>query len=112
MIENYDDFEAMFDRALEIATIKSNIWGDQYDLDSVRHDGDYITVIGTDYCDEYATVDFPVSYMNINNDEIQTIEGLRKVDWDAEQIRIQAEEKERGLYVQLTNNLEQVMDDK
>ena len=109
MIENYDDFEAMFDRALEIATIKAGIWRRYYanDLTQIRHDGEYITAIGTDYCGDHVDEDFPTRYMNMTDNDIYAeIEGnyqkwqAKECEKDAKNIARETE-RQRAIYEQL-----------
>ena len=80
MIENYDDFEAMFDRAIAVAALKAHIWERPYiaeDLEYIRHDGECITVIGFDNCGEYISEDFPVRYLNLGDRQITALEEAK-----------------------------------
>ena len=77
MIEEYDVFEEMFDRALEIAALKANIWQRPYlgeDLEYMRHDGDRITATGTDKYGEYISENFPTRYLNLGDKQITALE--------------------------------------
>ena len=80
MIDNYNDFEAMFDRAIAIAALKSHIWERHYlpeDLEYIRHDGECITVIGEDNCGEMVIEDFPVRYLSLGDRQITALEEAK-----------------------------------
>lgn len=73
---DFSKFEEMCDRAIEIASLKAHIWNHNCvdEFEYIRHDGEYITVIGTDYCGEMMMEDFPVSYFKLGNKQIAALE--------------------------------------
>ena len=103
MIENYDDFEAMFDRALEIATLKAHIWNRSYlgeDLEYIRHDGESITVIGEDNCGELIIEDFPTRYLNLGDRQITALEEAKyKASIEIKNVK----RSDIGVYIGLKN---------
>jgi len=113
---NYNDFEAMCNRALAIGKLKAIIWGKDHEADlytDISHCGDYIALSGLDNNGEPVNNMFPAFYMGKSDDAINTAEGLLKVNFDAKQEEMDAEEikvrafKERkGFYMQLKKHLD------
>jgi len=73
-----DTFERLYDRAIAIAVFKAVIWERDYihleDLEFVRHDGEFITVIGTTDNGWPIEESFKKYYMELGDKQITALE--------------------------------------
>lgn len=104
---NYEGFEDMISRALEVADLRNKVWKRSESYTFVSHDGEYIVVGGWNNHNEWETDEFPAHYMNLSNDEIVSRESdvkeIRDTELAEEQAKADAKAKNlrRGLYIQL-----------
>ena len=98
--KHFKKFEEMFDRVMAIAAIKAYVWHQEAvdNFEYMRHDGDYITVFGTNDNGEMITAGFSTNYLYLDDKQIATLEEVKdKVSIDIKNTY----NKTRGVYIGL-----------